>query len=166
LANCVQCLKKVKQQIWHCISHHAIQQLIRILGSHKIATYILHNSSLYAIDDVDSPPPKLRLQTVSGKNEIDIAKPPSVDQPLILNDNSSAVEISFLSGRCGQCVRPIKHLPDLHFFYNFNWITHILAKSIKWFVYSFKWYLGILKYNTFLCDMWKYTFNTIDLCMK
>jgi hypothetical protein len=49
------------------------------------------------------------------------------------------------SGRCGQCVRPIKHLPDLHFFYNFNWITHILAKSIKWFVYSFKWYLGILK---------------------
>ena len=62
------------------------------------------------------------------------------------------------SGRCGQCVRPIKHLPDLHIFYNFNWITHILAKSIKWFVYSFKWYLGIL--------MWKYTYNTIDLCMK
>ena len=52
------------------------------------------------------------------------------------------------SGRCGQCVRPIKHLPDLHFFYNFNWITHILAKSIKWFVYSFKWYLGILKVST------------------
>ena len=24
------------------------------------------------------------------------------------------------SGRCGQCVRPIKHLPDLHIFYNFN----------------------------------------------
>ena len=52
------------------------------------------------------------------------------------------------SGRCRQCVRPIKHLPDLHFFYNFNWITHILAKSIKWFVYSFKWYLGILKVST------------------
>jgi hypothetical protein len=52
------------------------------------------------------------------------------------------------SGRCGQCVRPNKHLPDLHFFYNFNWITHILAKSIKWFVYSFKWYLGILKVST------------------
>ena len=52
------------------------------------------------------------------------------------------------SGRCGQCVRPIKHLPDLHIFYNFNWITHILAKSIKWFVYSFKWYLGILKVST------------------
>ena len=29
---------------------------------------------------------------------------------------SRAVEISFLSGRCGQCVRPIKHLPDLHIF--------------------------------------------------
>jgi hypothetical protein len=52
------------------------------------------------------------------------------------------------SGRCGQCVRPIKYLPDLHFFYNFNWITRILAKSIKWFVYSFKWYLGILKVST------------------
>ena len=52
------------------------------------------------------------------------------------------------SGRCGQCVRPIKHLPDLHIFYNFNRITHILAKSIKWFVYSFKWYLGILKVST------------------
>ena len=52
------------------------------------------------------------------------------------------------SGRYGQCVRPIKHLPDLHIFYNFNWITHILAKSIKWFVYSFKWYLGILKVST------------------
>ena len=39
------------------------------------------------------------------------------------------------SGRCGQCVRPIKHLPDLHIFYNFNWITHILAKSIKWSVW-------------------------------
>ena len=25
---------------------------------------------------------------------------------------------------------------------------HILAKSIKWFVYSFKWYLGILKVST------------------
>ena len=24
------------------------------------------------------------------------------------------------SGRCGQCVRPIKYLPDLHFIYNFN----------------------------------------------
>ena len=48
------------------------------------------------------------------------------------------------SGRCGQCVGPIKHLPDLHI----NWITHILAKSIKWFVYSFKWYLGILKVST------------------
>ena len=47
------------------------------------------------------------------------------------------------SGRCGQCVRPIKHLLDLHFFYDFNWITHILAKSIKWFVYSFKWYHGV-----------------------
>jgi hypothetical protein len=72
------------------------------------------------------------------------------------------------SSRCGQCVRPIKYLPDLHFFYNFNWITRILAKSIKWFVYSFKWYLGILKVSTahFLCDMWKYTHNTIDLCMK
>jgi hypothetical protein len=45
-------------------------------------------------------------------------------------------------------VRPIKHLPDLHIFYNFNWITHILVKSIKWFVYSFKWYLGILKVST------------------
>jgi hypothetical protein len=32
--------------------------------------------------------------------------------------------------------------------WNFNWITHILAKSIKWFVYSFKWYLGILKVST------------------
>ena len=52
------------------------------------------------------------------------------------------------SGKCGQCVRPIKHLPDLHIFYNFNWITHILAISIKWFVYSFKWYLGILKVST------------------
>jgi hypothetical protein len=39
-------------------------------------------------------------------------------------------------------------LPDLHIFYNFNWITHILAKSIKWFVYSFKWYLGILQVST------------------
>jgi hypothetical protein len=58
----------------------------------------------------------------------------------VLSDNRS--------GRCGQCVRPIKHLPDLHIFYNFNWITHILTKSIKWFVYSFKWYLGILKVST------------------
>ena len=49
------------------------------------------------------------------------------------------------SGRCEQC---IKHLPDLYFFYDFNWITHILAKSITWFVYSFKWYLGILKVST------------------
>jgi hypothetical protein len=49
---------------------------------------------------------------------------------------------------------PIKHLPDLHIFYNFNWITHILAKSIKWFVYSFKWYLGILKVSaTHFCDI-------------
>jgi hypothetical protein len=56
--------------------------------------------------------------------------------------NSISLKMDNRSGRCGQCVRPIKHLPDLHIFYNFNWITHILAKSIKWFVYSFKWYLG------------------------
>ena len=30
----------------------------------------------------------------------------------------------------------VSHLSNicLHIFYNFNWITHILAKSIKWFV--------------------------------
>ena len=48
------------------------------------------------------------------------------------------------SGRCGQCVRPIKHLPDLHIFYNFNWITHILANSIKLFVYQ----LQVIPWNT------------------
>ena len=44
-----------------------------------------------------------------------------------------AVEISFLSGRCGQCVRPIKHLPDLHFLFTTSTELH----TIKWFVYSF-----------------------------
>jgi hypothetical protein len=48
------------------------------------------------------------------------------------------------SGRCGQCVRPIKHLPDLHIFYNFNWITplckfgifvYFIHKSIVLYVY-------------------------------
>jgi hypothetical protein len=69
------------------------------------------------------------------------------------------------SGRCGQCVRPIKHLLDLHFFYNFNWITHILAKSIKirnriafWHFWIYIWIGNVLCNQTYdvLSLLWRH----------